>query len=224
MKIKIQSKIGKYARPLNIRFNGENKILSTYNDVVVFNCEKAGEYHFSVEQINDENMSVISQMFLTILMCFRVLISLYNLESFNFFVYSDIKPYSIRKNYIIKIKSDTNINLKYKDTSFLSSNNEFSIPYIEVNNICVQDEKTLLDCSTEKIRKSKNCLTITLSIIVLVCFFGISTVFYFALLSNNIVPICMCSAILLFFIIVYVVSLRKIKVSYNIIISKLNLK
>ena len=201
MKIKIQSKIGKYARPLNIRFNGENKILSTYNDVVVFNCEKAGEYHFSVEQINDENMSVISQMFLTIL-----------------------KPYSIRKNYIIKIKSDTNINLKYKDTSFSSSNNEFSIPYIEVNNICVQDEKTLLDCSTEKIRKSKNCLTITLSIIVLVCFFGISTVFYFALLSKNIVPICMCSAILLFSIIVYVVSLRKIKVSYNIIISKLNLK
>lgn len=169
-------------------------------------------------------MSVISQMFLTILMCFRVLISLYNLESFNFLDYSDIKPYSIRKNYIIKIKSDTNINLKYKDTSFSSSNNEFSIPYIEVNNICVQDEKTLLDCSTEKIRKSKNCLTITLSIIVLVCFFGFSTVFYFALLSKNIVPICMCSAILLFFIIVYVVSLRKIKVSYNIIISKLNLK
>ena len=104
------------------------------------------------------------------------------------------------ENYIIKIKSDTNINLKYKDTSFSSSNNEFSIPYIEVNNICVQDEKTLLDCSIEKIRRSKNCLTITLSIIVLVCFFGISTVFYFALLSNK---YCADLYVFCYFIVLY---------------------
>lgn len=222
MKIKVQSKIGKYARPLNISFNGENKIISTYNDVIEFDFEKSGEYHLSVEQINDDNMGVISQIFLIILMCFRFILSFYNLDSFNFLDYSHIKPYSIKKNYIIKINSDTNVNLKYKDTSFLSRNNEFSIPYIEVDHFSVQDEKSILNCSTENITKRKNYITITLSIIVFVCFLGISAVFYNALLSKNIVPICMCSAILLFFVIVYVVSLRKIKVSYNKIISKLS--
>lgn len=92
----MHSKIGKYARPLNICFNGENKTISTYNDTVEFEFEEAGEYNLSVEQINDENPGIISQIILTIIMCFKVMLSLYNLESFNFSDYNDTKPYSIK--------------------------------------------------------------------------------------------------------------------------------
>lgn len=224
MKLKIHSKIGKYARPLNVCFNGNRKTISDYNNTVEYEFEKADEYNLTIEQIEDEKLSIIAQVILTIINCFKVMLSLYLLDSFNFADYNNIKPYSIRKTYIIKLNSNANIDLAYKDTSFSSAKNEFSMPNVEINNFSVQDEKTSLDCSVEKIKQNKKHLTITLSIIFIICFFGMSFVFYSALLSKDIATICVCSAILLFFIAVYVVSLRKIIVSYNKIIKKLSVE
>ena len=223
MKIKMHSKIGKYARPLNICFNGENKTISTYNDTVEFEFEEAGEYNLSVEQIKDENPGIISQIILTIIMCFKVILSLYNLESFNFSDYNDTKPYSINKYYSIKLNSNTDICFAYTDTSFSSATNKFSIPYIEIENFSFQDEITDLNCSVESLKQNKRHLKITLSLIFLICFLVVTPACYFALLSKSIASIAFCSLILFFLIVIYIISLLKIILIYNEIIKTLTI-
>lgn len=221
MKLKIHSQIGKYARSLNICFNGTNKTISAYNDTIEFDFQEVDEYNLSIEQIADEKLGIISQIILTIINCFRVTLSLYNLESFDFADYNGIKPYSLKKNYSIKLNSNTDIYLAYKDTTFSSATNEFSIPYVEIKNFSVQDEEMNLDCSVKNLKQNKKHLKITLSLIFFICFLFMASVCYFAVLSKSIASICICSVILLFFIAVYIVALRKIIYSYNEIIKKL---
>lgn len=223
MKLRIHSQIGKYARPLNICFNGENRTISAYNDTVEFEFEEAGEYNLSVEQIKDENIGIISQIILAIIMCFKIMLSLYNLESFNFSDYNDIKPYSLKKIYRIKLNLNTDICIAYRDTSFSSATNKFSLPHIEIEDFSLQDEITDLDCSFESLKQNKRHLRITLSLIFLTCFLIVAPVYYFALLSRSIAPIVFCSLILFFLITVYIISLLKIVLIYNKIIKNLNI-
>lgn len=224
MKLKIHCKIGKYARPLNIGFNETNKMISAYNDTIEFEFEEAGEYHLSIEQIEDEKLGVVSQIILTIINCFKIMLSLCNLESFNFADYNNIKPFSLKKNYSITLNSNTNIYLSYKDTSFSSVTKEFSIPYVEIENFSVQDEKTKLDCSVNPLKQNKKHLKVILSLIFFICFLFVVPICYTAVLSKSITSICVCSAILLFFIAVYFIELRKIVISYNEIIKKLSIR
>lgn len=219
----MHSKIGKYARPLNICFNGENKTISAYNDTVEFEFEEAGEYNLSVEQITDDNLGIISKIFLIILMCFDTIISLYNLESFKFTDYNGTKPYLLTKTYIIELNANTDISLEYKDTSYSASTLKFSIPNIKIKNFSTVNETTDLYSSAEPLKQNKKYLKITLSLICFFCFLGVSPIFYSALFSGDIAIIALCSAILLFIIAIYIIALLKITFIYNEIINKLSI-
>jgi hypothetical protein len=222
MKVKLHSQIGKYARPLTIRFNGTIKTLSSYNNTVEFELEKGGKYDLSVEQVEDEKLGLISSMILTIINCFKIMMCLYNLESFNFLAYNNTRPYSLNNNYCIMINTDTDIFLSYKDSSFSSAKSEFSAPYVEIKGCKILNEIINLNCSTESLKQKKKQLNNTVLLIGFVTFLLIAIVCYSAVLSKSIVAVCLCSIILLFIVVVCVLALQKIKISYNTIVSKLN--
>ncbi len=221
MKLKIHSQIGKYARPLNIRFNGMNKTISTYDNTVEFEFEEANEYDLCVEQAEEEKPGFISHIILIIINCFDVMLSLSVLDSFNFADYNDTRPYSLKNNYCIKLNSDTDIFLDYRDSSFSSAKSEFSVPCVKIKGCNIMDEKIKLDCSVESVKQNEKYLKITLSLICFIGFLLISLVCYSAVLSKSILPVCLCSIILLFIVAGYIVALRKIKITYNKIVQKL---
>lgn len=218
MKLNLYSHIGSYSKPLKINFNGELRIISDTKNNVSFDFNHSGKYNLIIEQIDEPKQGVFAKIVLIIVGIILNVISLLSLNDFDNKEYNHLHPYKLKKMYTVFLSSDTKIIINYKDSTFYSNKNKFSIPIINIECHNIVSEDTVLNSCTEVIKQRKKYLQTILFILWIISFLVMSLIVYYSFLSQSVFAMVICLVLLLYFVIAYIIALIRIDLTYKKII------
>ncbi|MGN0461508.1 MAG: hypothetical protein ACI4HZ_03610 [Ruminococcus sp.] len=215
MELRVSAKIGIHKRPLKIQFNNQEKVLSNSNNEVVFEFDKTGNYDLYIEQVDEPKLNIFSRIILLLINTLKTMLDLSILNGFGFSNYDGVKPFHLSRAYSVYLSKDVDISLDYCDPSFSKAKKIFTSPTVE----CKSEKVTLVynavNVCVEVINQRRNDLHIVLFAIWFMCFAGISVVAMVSWINLNIIALIICTLILAFFIVGYVISFRKINRTYS---------